>query len=103
MSYEKSWYYKKTQELNQKNKEIHGSECHLCKSKKRLQLHHMYYAPDSVRPKSHNENGSMTLKRKQEAIDHPERFLLVCLSCHNKIESRLPHLKAAMKKRMVIL
>jgi len=27
-------------------------------------------------------------KRKQEAIDHPERFLLICLSCHNSIEPR---------------
>lgn len=100
MSYEQSWYYKTVQKLNQKIKHIHGSQCHLCKSKKNLQLHHMYYTSDSVRPKSHNESGTKTRMRKQKAIDRPERFLLVCLSCHNKIEPRLPRLKVQREKRV---
>ena len=87
-NYHDSWYYKKTQELKSKITKIFGSNCELCKSDKNLQLHHVIYGPDSIRPKSHNENGSQSLKRKQEAVDHPERFLLICLSCHNKIEPR---------------
>ena len=86
--YEESWYYKKTQELKLKITTIFGAKCELCKSNKNLQLHHVIYGPDSIRPQSHNENGSHSLKRKQEAINHPERFLLICLSCHNKIEPR---------------
>lgn len=87
-NYQDSWYYKKTQELKLKITTLFGSECQLCKSNENLQLHHVIYGPDSIRPKTHNENGSRSLKRKQEAVDYPERFLLICLSCHNKIEPR---------------
>jgi len=99
IQYEKTWYYKKVQKLWFEIKNIFGSECMICKSTKNLQLHHKYYVSDSIRPKSHNENGNVTIKRKQEAIDHPERFLLICLSCHNRIEPRLPHLKGQQWKR----
>jgi len=87
-SYHDTSYYKQTQELKLKITKVFGSNCQLCKSNKNLQLHHVIYGPDSIRPKSHNENGSRSLKRKQEAVNHPERFLLICLSCHNKIEPR---------------
>lgn len=75
-------------ELRQQIKSIFGDKCQVCGSQKNLQLHHKYYAADSVLPKSHNENGSRSIARKKEAIAHPERFMLTCLSCHNRIEPK---------------
>ena len=60
-----------------------GGRCQDCGTLNRLQLHHKYYAKDSIRPKVHRECGNQTVKRTKEAITHPERFALLCLSCHN--------------------
>ncbi len=69
--------------------ELLGGMCQMCKRVDKLQLHHNYYAKDSIRPKVHRESGNQTKKRMKEAISHPERFSLLCLSCHNKKEPRL--------------
>lgn len=65
-----------------------GGVCKNCNTKNGLQLHHQYYAKDSIRQKVHNECGNQTVKRVKEAILHPERFALLCLSCHNSKEPR---------------
>jgi len=65
-----------------------GEICQGCGTDKNLQLHHRYYAKDSIRPKVHNESGNQTVKRVREAIQHPERFQLLCLSCHNRKDPR---------------
>ena len=65
-----------------------GNKCEICKTTEHLQLHHRYYASDSIRPKVHNENGSQTIKRMKEALKYPQRFRLLCLSCHNSIEPK---------------
>lgn len=65
-----------------------GGICQRCGSVKNLQLHHKYYARDSIRPKVHNENGCQSKKRNLEALEHPERFNLLCLPCHNKIQPK---------------
>lgn len=85
--YKESWYYKEVQRLKKIIKSIYGEECMICKSTKNLQLHHKHIAPDSIVGKD-NESGYDTIKRKRESIKHPERFLLICLSGHNKIEPR---------------
>jgi len=60
-------------------------KCQRCNVKDNLQLHHKYYAKDSIRPKVHREAGNQTLKRWKEAVLHPERFQVLCLSCHNTV------------------
>ena len=64
-----------------------GNKCVNCGTVERLQLHHKYYAQDSIRPKS-SEPGYHSKQRNLEALNHPERFMLLCLSCHNHIEPR---------------
>jgi len=59
-----------------------GGKCKNCGSRKKLQLHHKYYARNSIRA-TQKENGWQTIKRTREAIAHPKRFRLLCLSCHN--------------------
>lgn len=86
-TYKKSYYYKEVERLKKIIKEIFGSKCMICKSIKNLQLHHEYIASDSI-PGKDNEHGWDTVKRKREAVKYPERFLLICLSCHNTIEPR---------------
>lgn len=65
-----------------------GGICQRCGATKNLQLHHRYYARDSVRSKVHNENGCQSKKRNLEALEHPERFRLLCLPCHNQIQPK---------------
>ncbi|MCZ6582670.1 MAG: hypothetical protein O6761_05820 [Thaumarchaeota archaeon] len=100
ISYKESYYYKEVERLKKRIKEIFGLKCMICQSVKNLQLHHKYLVPDSI-PGKDNENGWATVKRKREAVDHPERFSLICLSCHNSIEPRRLgyRKKTAMDKR----
>lgn len=65
-----------------------GGCCFKCRCTKNLQLHHKYYAKHSIRPKVHNENGQQTQKRIKESLSNPERFQLLCLSCHNSLQPR---------------
>ncbi len=60
--------------------ELLGDACELCGVKignkvRKLNLAHRYYAPDSA--KSREEH-----KRINEAKEHPERFYILCPSCH---------------------
>jgi len=57
-----------------------GGKCVKCGSKEKLHLHHIKYAKDSARwvegkPDPYNE-------REKEALEHPERFELLCTHCH---------------------
>jgi len=57
-----------------------GGKCIRCGTKKRLHLHHVKYEKDSARwvegkPDPYNE-------REKEAYEHPERFQLLCVTCH---------------------
>lgn len=58
-----------------------GGKCK-CGTVEKLQLHHKYYAKDSIRP-SQKESGWISDSRVSEALKHPERFKLLCLPCHN--------------------
>jgi len=62
-----------------------GGKCKGCGAKQRLHLHHIKYAKDSARwvegkPDPYNE-------REKEALDHPERFELLCPKCHGDYHS----------------
>lgn len=74
--------------LRQSAIDLLGGKCQGCGTLDGLQLHHRYYAKDSVRPKVHRECGNQTVKRIREAISHPERFSLLCLPCHNSKDIR---------------
>jgi hypothetical protein len=60
-------------------------KCEICKTRNNLQLHHRYYAKNSIRPKVHREAGNKTLQRWKEAVSYPQRFQVLCLSCHNSV------------------
>lgn len=79
----KEWDKKIKEEARQKL----GGKCQRCGTKEKLQLHHKYYAKDSVRSTQH-ESGRPSVNRAKEALKHPERFSLLCLSCHNSIEPK---------------
>jgi len=70
-----------------------GGKCVKCESVKHLQLHHISYAKDSV---SWWESGEY-LKRAKEALEHPERFELLCKNCHNKQHENDPATESFVK------
>jgi len=57
-----------------------GGKCVKCCTKKRLHLHHVKYEKDSARwvEGKHDPYNA----REKEAYEHPERFQLLCVSCH---------------------
>ena len=63
--------------------ETFGTCCQLCgDSKHRLFLAHLYYAKDSVSSSSNESR-----KRQAETLAHPERFSLLCMSCHRTFDT----------------
>jgi len=67
---------KRRKEVRQQVLDLVSNQCYYCNSKEKLELHHLYYAKDSVRP-----NGDQW-PRYQEVIAHPERFQVLCKFCH---------------------
>ncbi len=57
-----------------------GGKCVKCGSKEKLHLHHIKYAKDSVRWNDKSDD----VKRVKEALEHPERFELLCAFCHTE-------------------
>jgi len=57
-----------------------GGKCAVCGTTKRLHLHHIYYSKDSARwvEGKHDPYN----QREKEAYEHPERFKLLCVTCH---------------------
>jgi hypothetical protein len=77
---------------------VFGSACQNCKDTpglrtgrgrgsgcKMLVLHHRYYAHDSVIPTDGRHRNLENIRRKIEALCHPERFMLLCSACHCKM------------------
>ena len=77
-----------------------GGKCKKCSSTENLQLHHTTYAKDST---EWWESGEYW-KRAKVALEHPERFELLCQNCHNKLHdneffAKMPaEAKLALKK-----
>lgn len=59
---------------------IFGASCFVCGYSKRLELHHLWYEVDSEQ-----RNSQGTIERMIEAIQHPERFVRLCKSCHSSV------------------
>ena len=55
-----------------------GGKCVKCGSTEKIHLHHIKYAKGSVNWKDKNEYNN----RIKEALEHPERFELLCAFCH---------------------
>jgi len=64
-----------------------GGKCEGCGTTKRLHLHHVYYSKDSARwvEGKHDPYN----QREKEADEHPERFKLLCVTCHGDHHSIL--------------
>ena len=58
-----------------------GTFCWACYSTDKLHLHHDYYTKDSAMS---SKSGGHSEKRYREAIIHPERFMVLCSSCHHR-------------------
>jgi hypothetical protein len=78
--------YEQYQEQRMKALELHGGKCCCCKNStaKQLHLHHKYYDENSDYPRT--SSGWSRIRRVKEAIEFPEKFALLCGSCHQTIE-----------------
>jgi len=64
-----------------------GGECFVCGDADNLHLHHeQYVAGESDYPR-HARSMSARLKRVEEAEKHPERFRLLCATCHGLVHA----------------
>jgi len=61
-----------------------GGKCQVCgRAKNRLELHHKVYEDGSVRPEVYKANHTKGwIATIVEARTHPERFAILCNSCH---------------------
>jgi len=57
-----------------------GGKCVKCGSTEKLHLHHVKYAKGSVNWRDKNEYNN----RIKEALEHPDRFELLCAFCHTE-------------------
>ena len=80
-------YYLQKEERNKLIVEVFGGKCYICErsSIDNMHLHHIiYHEIESNYPKT--GNGWSVYKRQKEATEHPERFRLLCKSCHYAVE-----------------
>ena len=69
-----------------------GGVCRSCFSKDDLQLNHVAYLPLSVRGYVKSDYW----KRAREALEHPERFELLCKRCHLGHHHKNKHIKSSV-------
>ena len=76
-----------------------GGKCERCGTKHRLHLHHIYYAKDSVRwvEGKHDPYNA----REKEADQHPERFQLLCVTCHGNYHEE--QVRTTPRKRAALI
>jgi hypothetical protein len=76
--------YAKYKEDRQKIVSLLGNKCCVCdKDRKYLHLHHIKYDEHSNYPRT--SNGWSRIRRVKEALLYPEKFRLVCPTCHHII------------------
>lgn len=80
-----------------------GDACYLCeqKARKGFNLHHIIYDSVESNYPRHSKSMSVRLKRLKEAEEHPERFRLLCPSCHHFITKL--HFNVNINKLMELL
>ena len=74
--------YAKFKEDRQRVIDLLGGCCVKCKTTKNLQLHHIFYGPESNYPRNCKSQNTRR-KRVAEALQFPERFELRCAKCHH--------------------
>lgn len=81
--------YAEYQERRLALEEKFGNVCYLCKQSKRknFHLHHRYYHPIESNYPRHSKSMNVRWKRLKEAEEHPERFALLCPTCHRMLET----------------
>ena len=64
-----------------------GNKCELCDGDKRkhFHLHHRYYHPIESNYPRHSNAMNVRFKRLKEAENCPERFALLCPTCHRVV------------------
>ena len=74
-------------EQRQALEEQFGNVCYLCNQSKRkcFHLHHRVYHPTESDYPRNSRSMHVRRKRLKEAQDHPERFSLLCPTCHKLI------------------
>ena len=60
-----------------------GGCCEICSDTDQLHFHHKYYDEHSNYPRT--TNGWSRIKRIREAKQFPEKFALLCNSCHSTV------------------
>ena len=67
--------------------ELFGNQCYLCRQGKRkhFHLHHREYHPTESNYPRNSSSMNVRRKRLAEAEAHPERFALLCPSCHQMV------------------
>lgn len=66
--------------------ELLGGLCKACGKTHKLALHHRIRHPVESNYPTHAKSMSVRIKRLAEAESHPERFILLCGSCHVALE-----------------
>lgn len=75
-----AWFQRWKEKRNELIQQF-GGKCQICGYAKRVEFHHRIYAEDSAS----GTGRSSTVRSTKEAIKHPERFILLCHSCHRTI------------------
>lgn len=70
-----------------------GNNCDICKDKNKLEFHHLYYALDS------RSSNKLIF---YEVLKHPERFQLLCSTCHKLVTFIQKDDKGIEKSRLVL-
>jgi hypothetical protein len=81
--------YKKYREDRNNLEKSMGNKCYLCDQEKRncFHLHHREYHPTESNYPRNSRSMYVRRKRLKEAQEHPERFALLCPTCHRLLHS----------------
>ena len=80
-------------EPRQKAISLLGGKCEICEDKNRLEFHHLYYAIDSRKA---------TAGIHKEVLQYPERFQLLCATCHRIITWIKKDMNGLNKARLIL-
>jgi 5-methylcytosine-specific restriction endonuclease McrA len=83
-------YARFREKKDQISRDFFGGKCFLCGRTDNYQeyhLHHIEYDPEESNYDTHSRAFWTRVRRLKEATEHPERFRLLCQSCHRLITS----------------
>jgi hypothetical protein len=85
-----------------------GGECYICgddEDAQNFHLHHVVYDEEESAYARNSKSFHVRRKRLDEAMEHPERFKLLCPACHRSVSSVQGHVqrmveRAGQRKRL---